>query len=80
MGDSNPYDAEKADRTEAGYYSKFEVVRKSTGEEVEHKTFTLIPSRDPTARIALETYAAATEELDDNEELANDLREWLADI
>jgi hypothetical protein len=54
------------------YYNKFLVVRRETGEEVTEPTFTLIPSHDKHAKVALLAYADACE--DDNPALANDLR------
>lgn len=61
-----------------GYYSKFTVIRRETGEEVTDATFTLIPASDPHARVALAAYAEACEE--DNPGLARDLRELLSEF
>lgn len=64
-------------RDERGYYEKFRVVRKETGEEVEEDTFTLIPSKDPAARVALAAYAQAAADIYENEQLKADLMEWV---
>lgn len=58
---------------ERGLYSKYEVTK--DGESVEG-CFVLEPEGDSAAREALIRYAEET----DNEELAEDLREWVADI
>lgn len=72
--------AEETTRDERGYHKKFRVIRTETGEEVEERTFTLIPSKDPAARIALAAYARASREIYDNEDLDDDLNGWLGDI
>jgi hypothetical protein len=59
-----------------GFYDKFQVIRRETGEEVTQATFTLIPERDPHALAALEAYAASCE--GENPDLAADLRALLA--
>lgn len=55
-----------------GFYDKFQVIRRATGREVMQATFTLIPERDPHARVALLAYADACE--GENERLAIELR------
>lgn len=59
-----------------GFYDKFQVVRRSTGEEVTEATFTLIPENDKHACVALDAYANSVE--DSNPELAQDLRDLAA--
>jgi len=59
-----------ADSPESGLYEKY-TVRKD-GKEVEN-CFVLEPESDPAAREALWTYIDTT----DNDELAEELREWL---
>lgn len=71
---------EKTDRSEKGYHKRFDVTRASTGEVVDERTFTLIPSRDPAARVALEAYARAAKEFDGNDDLYDDVDEWLSDL
>lgn len=40
------------------YYPKFRVIRRSTGDELDPTTtFTLLPNKDPHARVALKAYA-----------------------
>ena len=56
-----------------GLYGKYEVRKDGTPVE---SCFVLEPESDPAAREALLRYAEAT----DNEELADDLREWIAEI
>lgn len=58
-----------------GYYEKFTVIRNDTGEEVTDFRFTLIPSHDPHAEVALRAYADAVEA--ENPQLARELRERL---
>lgn len=57
----------------SGLYEKYEVLK--DGEPVED-CFVLEPESDKAARLALEEYARRT----DDEELAQDLREWVAII
>lgn len=57
--------------TNKGLYGKYEV--RKNGEPVED-CFVLDPESDPAARVALSAYADAT----DDDSLAEDLREWLA--
>lgn len=55
-----------------GFYNKFDVTRKSTGEVVDPAdSFTLVVSRDPFAYAALQAYAEACES--QNPALAADL-------
>lgn len=54
-------------------YDKFTVIDNRTGDRVQDQTFTLIPSRDPAARIAVQAYADTIEA--DNPDLAADLRQ-----
>lgn len=72
--------ADDSDRSERGYHKRFRVIREETGEEVEERTFTLIPSRDPLAAVALAAYAEAAREVDGNEDLHQDITEWLASL
>lgn len=58
---------------ERGLYGKYEV--RKDGEPVE-ECFVLEPESDSAARKALIEYAEAT----DNEQLAEDLREWVVDL
>ncbi|ELZ20814.1 hypothetical protein C475_19483 [Halosimplex carlsbadense 2-9-1] len=58
---------------EQGLYEKYEVYKE--GEEVSN-CFVLEPEDDSAAREALIRYAEATED----EELADDIREWVVDI
>ncbi len=58
-----------------GYYEKYTVIRNDTGEEVKDFRFTLIPSHDLYAGLALRVYAAAVEK--HNPTLAKELRERL---
>jgi len=58
---------------ERGIYAKYEVTK--DGEPVEG-CFVLEPEDDSAAREALIRYAEET----DNEELAEDLREWVVDL
>ena len=55
-----------------GFYDKFQVVRRTTGEEVTDATFTLIPAHDPHALPALLAYADSV--ASSNPDLARDLR------
>lgn len=58
---------------ERGFYHKYRTIRRSNGEELDPETtFTLVPSRDPHAKPAIEAYIASVEK--DNPELAEDLR------
>lgn len=59
--------------TDRGLYEKYEV--RKDGEMAED-CFVLEPSDDPAAREALIAYADET----DNEELRQDLREWIYDL
>ena len=59
--------------TERGLHRKFRVYE--DGEEIPD-CFVLEPESDPAAREALLRYAKAT----GNEKLAEDLREWVADL
>lgn len=56
-----------------GLYSKYHVEK--DGESVD-ECFVLEPADDPAAREALEAYADAT----NNDELADDLREWVRSL
>jgi hypothetical protein len=56
-----------------GYYDKFQVTRRETGEEITGPKFTLLPDHDPHARVALRAYADSCE--GENPDLAADLRE-----
>lgn len=60
-----------------GYYDKFQVIRRETGEEVAGPTFTLLPDHDHHAKVAVRAYADSCES--ENPELAADLR-LLAEI
>lgn len=55
-----------------GYYDKFQVIRRETGEEVDGPKFTLLPDHDPHAKAALLAYADSCE--DENPDPAADLR------
>jgi hypothetical protein len=59
----------------AGYYEKFTVIRRSTGEEVSEFRFVLVPGHDPHAVVALRAYADSVE--GENPQLASELRERL---
>jgi hypothetical protein len=65
-------------RDQRGYYSKFIVTRRDTGEEVGEATFTLIPEHDEHAVVALKAYATSCAAK--NPELARDLRDLLEDL
>jgi hypothetical protein len=54
-----------------GYYDKFKVIRRDTGEEVGGFRFTLLPDHDPHARVALRAYAESCK--DENHTLSRDL-------
>ena len=54
-----------------GFYDKFQIIRRETGEEERGPTFTLLPDHDLHARIALRAYAFSCRE--DNPGLAADL-------
>ena len=56
-------------------YAKYKVIKNSTNEEVDG-CFVLRPKNDPAAFKALVIYAQEA----DDEELANDLLFWLAEI
>lgn len=44
------------------YYPKFRTIRRSTGDELDPTTtFTLLPEKDPAARVALGAYCATVE-------------------
>lgn len=58
--------------SEIGLVNKYTVRKTETGELVD-ECFVLRPDRDPAARVALQAYAAAT----DNEALAADIRAWV---
>lgn len=60
-----------------GYYDKFQVIRRETGEEITGPKFTLLPDHDHHAKVALRAYADSCES--ENPQLAEDLR-TLADI
>ena len=62
-------------RDRQGYYEKFQVIRKDTGEEVTGFRFTLLPDHDEHAVVALRAYADSCEA--ENPSLAHDLRERL---
>lgn len=56
------------------YFPKFRTIRRSTGDELDPTTtFTLLPGKDPWAKIALATYCSACEQ--DAPGLAKALRE-----
>lgn len=59
---------------ERGLYDKYEVLK--DGEPIDGEAFILRPDRDHAARMAIIAYAEAT----DNEELADDLLEWVGEI
>lgn len=61
------------DTDDTGLYEKYEVYK--DGDPVPN-SFVLEPESDPAAREALIRYAEAT----DDEALAADLREWMADL
>jgi hypothetical protein len=61
-------------RDQRGYYDKFIVTRRETGEEIEGFKFTILPD-DPHGRVAIAAYAASCE--DENPGLASDRRDWL---
>lgn len=63
----------EGDTGRSGLYAKYEV--RKDGEPVED-CFVLEPERESAAREALIRYAKAT----DDEELAEDLREWVEDL
>jgi hypothetical protein len=56
-----------------GFYDKFQVIRRETGEEETGPTFTLLPDHDQHALAALLAYADSCEK--ENPTLAVDLRE-----
>lgn len=59
-----------------GFYPKYRTIRRDTGEELDPSTtFTLVPSRDPHAVVALRAYVESIES--ENQTLACDLREQL---
>lgn len=60
------------------YFQKFLVIDKRTDKLVNVPTFTLIPSRDPHARVALRAYADSIER--EAPKLADDLRALAADV
>jgi len=63
---------EGVDKTDRGLYEKYKVYR--DGEPVS-SCFVLEPADDPAAREAIIRYAEVT----DNDELADDLLEWVTD-
>lgn len=58
-----------------GLYQKFKVTDTNSGKEVEEKSFTLIPSKDPHAIKALETYANSVKQ--ENPVLAKEILDWI---
>lgn len=66
-------DDSSTSETEQGLYGKYDV--RKDGEPVED-CFVIEPADDPAGREALIRYA----EMTDDEELAEDIREWVTDI
>lgn len=63
-------------KMEKGLYEKYTLINNETGEEVQENFFILKPEKDEAARKALLAYAEAT----DNEQLADDLRNWVTPV
>jgi hypothetical protein len=61
-----------------GFYDKFQVIRRETGEEETGPTFTLLPDHDQHALPALLSYAESCETV--NPGLAKDLRDLVAEF
>jgi hypothetical protein len=56
------------------FYPKYRIIRRSTGDELDPSTtFTLVPSKDQHARVALKAYADSVQ--DDAPGLARHLRD-----
>lgn len=71
------YDDALDDFVEDGLYHKFDVFSARTGDEIEGFTFTLIPSLDPHAQVALLAYADSV--ADERPQLYLDIKEYLRD-
>jgi hypothetical protein len=61
-----------------GFYDKFRVIRRETGQEETGPTFTLLPDHDQHALVALLAYAESCEGV--NPELASDLRQLVTEF